>query len=52
MSTSEFLDLFLHDGTPKTIFHFPRNTAYEENLYRPEKVHSGDPCIATGDTAV
>jgi hypothetical protein len=36
----------------KTIFHFPRKPAYEETLYTQEKVHSGDPCIATSETAV
>jgi hypothetical protein len=40
------------EPTLKTIFYFPRNPAYEETLYTPEKVHSGDPCIATAETAV
>jgi len=52
MSTSEFCDPFVHDGTPKTIFHFPRKLAYEENLYRAENVHGGAPSNATGETAV
>ena len=51
MSTSVFGDPFLHDGTPKTIFYFPRNSACEENLYRAEEVHSGGPFIAIGETA-